>query len=163
VLALLTQLGKIRRAWDPCNGTGRLVATLHDQGIEAVGTNKDFLALTEPPLDVSHLVTNPPYGSSRRGEEAVKFIEHALELGVPHVVMLLRNDFDSAISRQHLFRNCPTFAGKLVLLNRIKWFDGPSSPSDNHSWFCWDRDHRGGPSIRYVTRAEAETLLGRRT
>src|SRR5262249_49137964 len=80
---------------------------------------------------------NPPYGEGRRGEEAVRFIEHALELGVPRVAMLLRNDFDSAISRQHLFRHNPTFAGKLVLLNRIKWFDGPSSPSDNHAWFCW--------------------------
>jgi hypothetical protein len=41
VLALLFQLGKIRRAWDPCRGTGRLIATLRDQGIEAVGTSKD--------------------------------------------------------------------------------------------------------------------------
>jgi len=164
VLALLTQLGKVRRAWDPCDrGSGQLVATLHSQGIEAVGTSKDFFTIAEPPLDVSDVICNPPYGEGRRGEEAVRFIEHALELGVPRVAMLLRNDFDSAISRQHLFRHNPTFAGKLVLLNRIKWFDGPSSPSDNHAWFCWGRDHRGEPSIRYVTRAEAEALPGRRT
>jgi hypothetical protein len=86
----------------------------------------------------------------------VRLIEHALELPVPHVAMLLRNDFDSAISRQHLFRNCPIFAGKLVLLNRIKWFVGASSPSDNHAWFLWSWKHVESPLFRYATRREAE-------
>jgi hypothetical protein len=157
VVALLQQLPRIRRAWDPCDrDSGRLVATLRAHGIEAVGTDDDFLARIEAPLHVSDLVTNPPYGEGRRGELAVRFIEHALGLDVPRVSMLLRNDFDSAISRQHLFRNNSMFAGKLVLLNRIKWFVGPSSPSDNHAWFLFDRDHRGGPSIRYVIRHETE-------
>jgi hypothetical protein len=135
------------------------VATLRAQGIEAVGTDDDFLARTEAPLHVSDIITNPPYGENKRGELAVAFIEHALELGVPRVSMLLRNDFDSAISRQHLFRNNPMFAGKIVLLNRIKWFVGASSPSDNHSWFTWSREHRGGPAIHYVTRREAEIII----
>ena len=69
--------------------------------------------------------------------------------------MLLRNDFDSAITRQHLFRNEPRFAFKLVLLNRIKWFDGPSSPSDNHAWFCWLQDNEDLPTIRYISKEEA--------
>jgi hypothetical protein len=175
VIALLSQLPRVRRAWDPCDrGSGRLVKTLRDYGVEAVGTDKDFLTTTEAPLHVSDLITNPPYGENRRGELAVAFIEHALTFAswtccpafgarhaTPHstierVAMLLRNDFDSAISRQHLFRDNPLFAGKIVLLNRIKWFVGASSPSDNHSWFLWDRNHRGEPSIRYITRAEAE-------
>jgi predicted RNA methylase len=150
----------IRRAWDPCDrGSGLLVATLRRQGIEAIGTDDDFLARAEAPLHISDLITNPPYGENRRGELAVRFIEHALELGVPRIAMLLRNDFDSAITRQHLFRNEPRFAGKIVLLNRIKWFVGPSSPSDNHSFFLWDRGHRGAPSIHYVTRHEAEASM----
>jgi hypothetical protein len=68
--------------------------------------------------------------------------------------MLLRNDFDSATTRQHLFRNEPRFAFKLVLLNR-KWFEGPSSPSDNHSWFVWQHDNVDLPTIRYISRIEA--------
>src|SRR5262249_50437298 len=64
---------------------------------------------------------------------------------VPRVAMLLRNDFDSVLTRQHLFRFNPYFSTKIVLLNRIKWFDGPSSPSDNHSWFIWDHTHAGDP------------------
>jgi hypothetical protein len=157
VVALLMQLGSVGCAWDPCDrGSGRLVATLRRGGIKAIGTAQDFLAITTMPTGVDALITNPPYGVNRRGEVAVQFIAHALELKVPRVAMLLRNDFDSAISRQHLFRFNSTFVGKIVLLNRIRWFDGPSSPSDNHSWFLWDRKHVGTPSIRYMTRAEAE-------
>src|SRR5262245_7400725 len=112
IAALLSQLGRVARAWDPCRGSGRLIATLRTCGIVAVGTQRDFLTITKPPAEVSHLITNPPYGKGRRGETAMAFIEHALDLAVPRVAMLLRNDFDSAITRQHLFRHSPSFAGK---------------------------------------------------
>jgi hypothetical protein len=161
LLSHLPHLSTVRRVWDPCNrGSGRLVATLRSQGIGAIGTGKDFFTVTKPPTNVSDMITNPPYGEHRRGELAVRFIEHALELKIPRISMLLRNDFDSAISRQHLFRACSMFAGKLVLLNRIKWFDGPSSPSDNHSWFLWEHEYTGAPLIHYVTRHEAEAYAG---
>ena len=157
VLALLTalRLAPVGKIWDPCNGAGKLVATLRTQGFDAIGTSTDFFTITSVPAGVSDLITNPPYGSSRRGELAVRFIEHALALGVPRIAMLLRVDFDSAITRQHLFRHCEYFAGKVVLLNRIKWFEGPSSPSDNHAWHVWSCGHVGPPTITYVTRAEA--------
>jgi hypothetical protein len=165
VLALLPHLGRIRRAWDPAaperNHDG-LVRTLRAHGVVAVGTSEDFFTIAAPPPDVSHIVCNPPYGPRKRGELAVKFIEHALGLGVPHVAMLLRNDFDSAISRQHLFRDNSLFGFKLVLLNRIKWFEGPSSPSDNHAWFYWSTKHVGTPTVRYATRHEAEKYLADR-
>jgi len=162
VAALLLHLPPVTCAWDPCDrGSGRLVATLARLGIEAIGTDTDFLTIGKPPAGVTHLITNPPYGENRRGELAMRFIEHALELGVPSVAMLLRNDFDSAVGRQHLFRNNPMFAGKVVLLSRIKWFVGPSSPSDNHAWALFDRKHVGPPTIRYVTRNEAEFILAR--
>src|SRR5262249_20684417 len=93
--------------------------------------------------------TNPPYGERKRGELAVAFIEHALTLDIPRIALLLRVDFDSALTRRHLFADEPRFAGKLILLNRIKWFDGPSSPSDNHAWFLWNRSHHGLSTIRY--------------
>ena len=160
IVALLARLSNIQCAWDPCHGNGRLVTTLRRQGISSFGTGGDFLACTEMPLpDVSDLITNPPYGENRRGELACKFIEHALELEVPRISMLLRNDFDSALTRQYLFRNNLMFNGKLVLLNRIKWFEGSSSPSDNHAWFLWNRSHRGPPIIQYVTRREAEASM----
>ena len=156
VHALLCHLPKPGCAWDPCDrGDGLLVDTLLRYRINAVGTENDFLLINEPPPQVDTIICNPPYGERRRGELAVAFIAHALALKVPHIAMLLRNDFDSAITRQHLFRKEPRFAFKLVLLNRIKWFEGPSSPSDNHSWFYWTQDNIDMPTIRYISKEEA--------
>ena len=156
VHALLCHLPKPGCAWDPCDrDDGLLVDTLLRCRINAVGTEHDFLLINEPPPQIDTIICNPPYGERRRGELAVAFIEHPLALKVPHIAMLLRNDFDSAITRQHLFRNEPRFAFKLVLLNRIKWFEGPSSPSDDHSWFVWVQDNEDLPTIRYIGREEA--------
>ena len=156
VHALLCHLPKPQCAWDPCDrGDGLLIATLLRYKINAVGTAHDFLSINEPPVDVDTLITSPPYGERRRGELAVAFIEHALTLKVPRIAMLLRSDFDSAITRQHLFRHEPRFAFKLVLLNRIKLFDGPSSPSDNHCWMVWAQDNTDLPTIRYISKEEA--------
>jgi hypothetical protein len=156
VHALLCHLPKPQCAWDPCDrGDGLLIDTLLRCKVNAVGTEHDFLSINEPPVGVDTLICNPPYGENRRGELAVAFIERALALRVPHIAMLLRADFDSAITRQHLFRNEPRFAFKLTLLNRIKWFDGPSSPSDNHAWFSWMQDNEDLPTIRYISREEA--------
>jgi len=159
VLALLTHLQpRPQFVWDPANGPhGQLAETLRSCGIRAIGTNSNFLACGTPPAGVDTLLTNPPYGERKRGELAVAFIAHALELDVPRIVLLLRVDFDSALTRRHLFADEPRFASKVILLNRIKWFDGPSSPSDNHAWFLWDRSHRGLPAIHYVSRAEVES------
>jgi hypothetical protein len=156
VHALLCHLPKPQCAWDPCDrGDGLLIDTLLRCKIKAVGTEHDFLLINEAPIGVDTLICNPPYGENRRGEMAVAFIEHALKLKLPCIAMLLRNDFDSALTRQHLFRHEPRFAFKLVLLNRIKWFEGSSSPSDNHSWFVFFQDNTELPTIRYISREEA--------
>jgi hypothetical protein len=105
VIALIPLLEGITRAWDPRNrGSGKLLAVLHAHGVNAVGTGADFLTTSAPPPNVDSIVTNPPFGKQGRLAEA--FISHALEL-VPFVAMLLRVDFDSAKSRQHLFRHNP--------------------------------------------------------
>jgi hypothetical protein len=156
--AAASQMGEVACAWDPFvrRGASRIVATLTTLGIKAVGTTQEFFSVVAPLPGADLLISNPPYGP--RGTLAEKCIAHALELGIPRVVMLLRNDFDSAIGRPHLFRHDPRFAFKIVLLGRIKWFEGPSSPSDNHSWFCWSHAHAGPPTIRYVSRWEVDSL-----
>ena len=90
-------------------------------------------------ISAQALVTNPPFG--KRGELAEAFIRHALELEPPIAAFLLRVDFDSAKTRRDIFQNCPFFAGKIVLLDRIVWFEreGAASPSENHAWFIWSR------------------------
>jgi hypothetical protein len=68
--------------------------------------------------------------------------------------MLLRTDFDHAGRRTHLFRDCPVFAKKLVLMQRIAWFveaDGTprAPPSFNRAWYIRDRKNAGPPTFVY--------------
>lgn len=106
---------------------------------------------------VNLIMTNPPFNL------ALQFIEKALELvdqtdGV--VAMLLRNEFDCASSRTHLFENhlygfsgydlqLP-FSKKLVLTKRPRWIEGSTgSPRHNYAWYIWDTAHEGAPQIVY--------------
>jgi hypothetical protein len=142
--------------WEPAVGKGALAAALTLAGFRTCATSDDFLRYAAPPRPVDAIVSNPPYGVG--GRLAAAFVRHALGLDVPVVAMLLRVDFDSGKTRSDLFRDNPSFATKLVLLDRIKWFDGPSAPSDNHAWFIWDRRHEGAPSIAYFGKGIAMTL-----
>jgi hypothetical protein len=120
--------------------------TLRRAGFRVTSTAGDFPQTHE--LPASNIdATNPPYGP--RGATACSFIEHGLVL-TRHVVLLLPIDFDSAKGRTHLFRDCPAFAHKIILLGRVKWFAGPKSPSSNHAWYCFDREHRGPATIGYA-------------
>jgi hypothetical protein len=121
-------------------------------------------------MENAHVVRHESYVGNRGGAAccrlawsaasagfACAFVEHALRLPVRRVAMLLPIDFDSAISRQHLFRFCPAFTGKCVLLNRIRWIPGSTgSPSTNHAWCLWDKDNKDAPTVRYVSRREVE-------
>jgi len=153
VAALVTHLPDAAPAWDSSAGDGHLVANLSALGVETVGTTDNFLTRREPPLGIRSLISNPPYGEKRRGETAVAFIRHALGLQIPVIAFLLPIDFDSAVTRQDIFRHCLTFHGKIVLLRRIVWFSHPDkreAPSSNHAWFLWRHDHHGPPIIRYA-------------
>ena len=151
---------RVRTIWEPAAGHGALAAALKDNGLRVIVTGGDFLAQITAPEPVDCICTNPPYGDDRRGFLACEFIRHALTLA-PVVAMLLRVDFDSAKGRTTLFRDCPAFAGKIVLLDRVKWFDGPSSPSDNHAWFIWNRAQKWAPWIAYAEAAPRITAEAR--
>jgi predicted RNA methylase len=145
---------RVRTVWEPAAGNGALAAALKDNGLRVIVTADDFLAYAATPEPVDCICTNPPYGDDRKGVLACDFIRQALTLA-PVVAMLLRVDFDSGKARKALFRDCHAFAGKIVLLDRIKWFDGPSSPSDNHAWFVWNRAQKWAPWIAYAEAAQA--------
>jgi hypothetical protein len=140
-----------RHVWDPANGpASRMAQVLRDEGFRVTATNNDFLAMASPPSrDIDDICTNPPFGTG--GRLACQFIAHALEL-VPVVAMLLRIDFDSGKTRTNLFRDCPAFAHKIVLLDRIVWFEreGAPGPSENHAWFVWNQRFQGLPTIIYA-------------
>jgi hypothetical protein len=128
----------VANLWEPAPTEGGQsgIASLRALGFQVIVTTDDFLKRTAPPHDcVQAIVTNPPFGI--QGRTAVEFIERALWLAPVLVAMLLKIDFDSGRTRRHLFEQCPSFAGKVVLLDRIVWFprtDGRrEAPSENFS------------------------------
>lgn len=155
--ALCAQFGVAgQRVWEPACASGQMASVLSGSKASvrrtdiSIDPSQDFLALNDA-LDCNIIITNPPY------ELAREFCEHALGLMQPArgaVAMLLRTDFDNAVSRAHLFGGCPAFSKKLVLTKRIAWFveaDGKpkASPSFNHAWYIWDWKHQGPPTISY--------------
>lgn len=156
--ALLPHLPTLGAIWEPACGSGKMLRVLEKSGAYLMGSDlhngpdSDFL-LQELPhgSEWNAIITNPPY------ELGTEFCEHALRLMEPvrgMVAMLMRTDFDHAKSRTHLFRDCPAFTKKLVLMKRIAWFveangKPKASPSFNHAWYIWDWRHDGPPTITY--------------
>ena len=165
--AILPHLDKWRcdAVWEPAAGSGMMARILnrHFHRVyewDICANNRpiveaDFLDFErddgEAPDGYEGIITNPPY------ERATEFCEQALRLTEKAggmVAMLLRTDFDHAKSRAHLFRDCPAFQKKLVLMRRICWFveangKPKASPSFNHAWYLWDWKHNGPPTIGY--------------
>ena len=130
----------------------------------------DFLSAQMPELarfDMS--ATNPPFGQG--GRQATAFIEVGLRrLPVGAVLaLLLPCDFDSAKTRARYFDDCPEFVGKIVLRERIVWFqrsDGiREAPKENSAWFLWERSPlriRRQPVLLYAKASQHPqlTMLG---
>lgn len=130
--------------WEPAAGEGQMVQELRRHQLKVRATDIephddalrfDFLAggMLAEPFDA--IITNPPY------KHADDFVRRALETTKPLglVAMLLKVDFDSAKTRADLFAECDHYRAKIVLTDRIQWFQhATSSPSENHAWFIWD-------------------------
>jgi hypothetical protein len=145
----------VKRVWEPAHAPDdKLGNALRAAGFTVKSTAGNFLKTRAMPVGVDALVTNPPYG--KQGKLAEAFIRHALELEVPHIGMLLPVDFDSALTRAPLFDREAYFAGKIVLLRRIKWFPGSAGPSTNHAWFLWRSGTGELPMIRYATPSKPQ-------
>lgn len=148
--ALLPHLPPIEgKVWEPAFGGGAMSDVLREAGYDVVETDKqngdDFLDF-KCSGDATAIITNPPYNMAQ------EFIEQALKLTEPHrgcSAFLLRVDFDSAKTRQHLFARNPAWAKKIVLLKRIMWFEGEKSPSFNHCWYLFNWAHQGPPALAY--------------
>ncbi len=148
--ALMPHIPPNLEIWEPACGSGKMVAALQKAGhsVESsdIADGYDFLTMS-PLLSPNAIITNPPYVL------ATEFIAHAIDLmrapgGI--IAMLLRTDFDHAKTRSYLFGANSTFAKKLVLTRRIKWFeDSKGQPSFNHAWYIWDWRHSGPPTIAY--------------
>lgn len=157
------------RICDPAAGAGHIVDACLARGLDAYGVDiapdaphvmgpVDFL---QTDGNLASIITNPPYGPG--GRLAVDFIRHALALTEARrgkVAMLLRVDFDSAVTRRAVFGDHPAFAGKYILTRRIRWANleqKASGPTENHAWLIWDWRKRPGaaPLLGYLPLMEA--------
>lgn len=137
--------------WEPACGDGAISKALEAYGFEVDSSDLidrgfgqggvDFLETRSIPGPHAYdaLVTNPPY------DMAEKFVRHGLtfvESGkVQIMAMLLRNEWDSAKSRNDLFLRKNHFAGKVILTSRPKWIAGSTgSPRHNYAWFLWSHE-----------------------
>lgn len=150
--------------WEPACGAGHMsnvllrnghdvyCSDIVDHGFGVTEEVIDFLSTDASSYnDKFHIITNPPYEK----KECEAFVRHALK-HIRHtgglMAMLLRNEWDSASTRNDLFGHCPEFFMKLVLTKRPRWFEKTeesSSPRHNYSWFIWRGDHSGPASIHH--------------
>lgn len=97
------------------------------------------------------IITNPPYGKGNR--DAVRFAELALERCAGMVALLLTAKFDFGKTRHHLFRDNPRFTAKINLVDRIQWFPGDTTGTEDHAWYVWTAANpRTYPAIFYEGR-----------
>lgn len=154
--------------WEPAAGNHLIADVLREHGA-SVRTSDivmydrphnflfDFLPKIErPPFfgwqEPSYIITNPPYGKGNR--DAVRFAENALAACPGVVALLLTAKFDFGKTRQHLFRNNPRFAAKIALLDRIQWFPGDTTGTEDHAWYVWTREDvaHGKPIMLWEAR-----------
>lgn len=156
--------------WECAAGAGNISDLLMLNGHQVYASDIDpdtpaiaqgnFLTQAKAPHDCRLILTNPPFGT--QGRLAFQFCWHALRLMEPvggAVVMLMRDDFDSAGGRLELFANHPAFDKKLVLSERVRWTNLPqkkdAGPSGSHAWYIWDWQRKAGPAtLHYSGRAQ---------
>jgi hypothetical protein len=148
--------------WEPACGDGAIVKVLRESGHRVYATDLvdrdcpdsesriDFLMEAHPGFHIGAIVTNPPYALADR------FVTHALTLGVPKVVMLLRLAFiegqrRSAILDGGLLARVYAFRSRLPMMHRAGW-DGPrASSATAFAWFIWQLGHQGPAELHRIS------------
>lgn len=136
--------------WEPAAGNHLMADVLRDNGgivrTSDIATYDrrhdaifDFLKdrpHNEPSIEA--IITNPPYGKGNR--DAVRFARLALDRCCGLVALLLTAKFDFGKTRSDLFRDNPRFWAKIALVDRIQWFPGDTSGTEDHAWYVWGPD-----------------------
>lgn len=148
LLRYLPLYGKV--VWEPAAGNHLMVDVLRERAFLVWSSDVttydrrhefifDFLNLSdEPPKQAwlaDAIITNPPYG--KRNRDAVRWAERALARCDHSIALLLTAKFDFGKTRQHLFRDCPRFMAKIALVDRIQWFPGDTTGTEDHAWYIW--------------------------
>ena len=139
VLLRHVTLGKV---WEPACGRGAIARVLAAEGLDVAASDlhdhgygtpgKDFL--DDDNTTSRDIVTNPPYSLAHA------FVVHALNIteGRSIVAMLLRNEWDTASTRDHLFDPNGRFMAKIILTDRPRWIPGTKErPRHTYAWYVW--------------------------
>lgn len=134
--------------WEPAAGNHLMADVLREYGAKVLTSD---IATYDRPQDQTFdflnapyyggeglydaIITNPPYGKGNR--DAVKFAQLALERCDGLVALLLTAKFDFGKTRAFLFRDNPRFWAKIALVDRIQWFPGDTSGTEDHAWYVW--------------------------
>lgn len=135
------------RVWEPAAGNHKIADVLTKVGCvvktsDIATYDREHDAMFDFLIDRPHrepgidrIITNPPYGKGNR--QAVQFARLALERCDGFVALLLTAKFDFGKTRYHLFRDNPRFQAKIALTDRVQWFEGDSSGTEDHAWYVW--------------------------
>lgn len=151
--------------WEPAAGNHLMADVLREHGATVITSDiatydrrhdatvnfiEKRFAYKDPRHDA--IITNPPYGKGNR--DAVRFAELALERCAGMVALLLTAKFDFGKTRRHLFADNPRFVAKINLVDRIQWFPGETTGTEDHAWYVWgSRREYPAPFILYEGRA----------
>ena len=145
--------------FEPAAGRGSIVNVLRSRGHRVVASDvvdygdldfvADFLTVPTMPAGCGAVITNPPFGIVN------KFIAHALDLS-PRVIILARLALLESVARTEIleYRNLArihVFRERLPRMHRDGWLGPRASSSIAFAWFCWDKDHRGLPTIDRIS------------
>ena len=161
--------------WEPCTGPNKQIEkVIQSYGYKTIGTDiffdetQDVFNYTRETAPSNIVITNPPYGLYEDYEEngktkrrnldtkyLEKLVRHLIEI-TDCVILLLRNDWDSAGTRSDLFSTSSPFYGKIAVNERFKWIgDSKNGGQHNHSWFIWMRNAKGHrPILDYGPNCE---------
>jgi hypothetical protein len=166
-----------KTVWEFCCGERHMAEPLRVAGAEVFCSDIeskyadaifDYLSNGTPPISkYDGSITNPAYGY--RCKLINPFIEAGLRrMGNGFLILLLPVDCDSAQCRAHLFGSCSRFVGKIVLTERLVWFQDPfgkkAAPKENHAWYVWGNialRESQAPVLRYAP-AEHQAVSGSR-
>jgi len=134
-----------RNIWEPAAGNHKIADVLLWEGanvftsdiVEYDKKHDTILDFMKPMAGMSayDIITNPPYGPGNR--IAAQFARLALQRTEGWIALLLTAKFDFGKARRDLFADNPRFAFKIALTDRIQWFPGENSGTEDHCWLVW--------------------------
>lgn len=150
-----------KRVWEPACGSGHIVKVLRSYGHHVLASDianhgclgssvLDFLTAPLPAYGAEAIVTNPPFMLAH------EFVRHALEIGVPKIIMLLRLAFMESEKRRDILdggklARVHVFRLRLPMMHRAGWEGRKANSGMAFAWFVFEQHHKGLATIDRIS------------